>query len=100
MKIDPIGVVEEQLGADQIHNMGYSTPPEIVRKLALAKQPSSDAEHVARVRDLIGQLVLDEPNVVLAYVTQIVIYRSVVANVTAGWSVSPAHPDYNQVVKS
>ncbi len=98
-RLDPSRIAEELFLPDALQNMGRTAPPEVLRKLALAEQPTSDSEHVARVRDLVGQIVVDAPSQFVADVTTFVAYRSNISNLTANWAID-GYPDYGQVVKS
>jgi peptide/nickel transport system substrate-binding protein len=98
-RLDPTRLAEELFLPDALQNMGHTAPPEVLRKLALAEQPTSDSEHVARVRDLVAQIVVDAPNQVVADVTSYVVYRANISGLTNGWDIT-GFPDYGQVVKS
>ncbi len=96
-RADPTRVAEDNILPDALTNMGHSTPPETLRKLKLAEAGTSDTEHVSRVTDLMGQIVLDAPDLFVANVTTYVVYHTKVANLTATWD-SSGFPAYGEVV--
>jgi peptide/nickel transport system substrate-binding protein len=100
LRLDPTVTCEELYLPDALQNMGRTAPPDVLSKLKLAEQPTSDAEHRARAQDLIGQLVIDAPNQIIGTPAFYILYASQVGSMKSIWDSPNNFPDYGQVVKS
>jgi peptide/nickel transport system substrate-binding protein len=98
-QLDPTRLAEQNFQTGALQNMGGNVPPQVTAKLVAAQQPTSDAEHLTRARDLVAQQVIDAPLQIVVHVNSYVLYQPKISAISADWGFQ-GYPNYALVVVS
>jgi peptide/nickel transport system substrate-binding protein len=96
---DPTRLAEQYYLPTSLQNMGKNVPPEVSKALTAAEAPTTDAEHLKRVQDLVIAQVLTAPNQIVGHVNAYVIYGTKISGLSVDWEF-PGYPNYTTIVVS